>query len=286
MEEVAVVAGGDLRFHSGNGEFFHPQFVQNLRQNGLDALQYQVLMLGHVHENTGAAVFIVNDAAIRTGRNDLAGAEVGFVFQREAHEAFQFLGSQKLIQNHTLRWQDRRPLRDGCTRFRHHRGTNGTRRLGVFWRRNNRSIAQRTGWWLLRSADTGRLRIFWRRNDRRVTHRPVGLLVRSSNTRWWRSRRVRWRLRVDHGAQRLGWRLWLKRRSGTGVGVRRSHSGGIGQRYCAVLQNTFDDASAEHRESALSYGFAHGRRNDRSDGFLRLLALAGHSLGMLQQSGD
>jgi hypothetical protein len=49
----------------------------------------------------------------------------------------------------------------------------------------------------------------------------------------------------------------------------------------AALEDAFDNASTEYRESALSYGFADRRRNHRSDGFLRLLVLAGSSLGML-----
>ncbi len=86
VEKVSVVAGGDLDLHAGNGEFLHAKPVEDLRQHGLDAFQHHVLVLSEVHENARAAVFVVDDAAIRAGRNYFAGAEVGFVLQREAHQ--------------------------------------------------------------------------------------------------------------------------------------------------------------------------------------------------------
>jgi hypothetical protein len=53
-----------------------------------------------------------------------------------------------------------------------------------------------------------------------------------------------------------------------------------------VLQDAFDYTSAKHREGALRYGFAHGRRYDRSDRFLGFVILGSTCLGMLQQSGQ
>src|SRR5579864_5346497 len=44
VEEVPVIAGGDLGLHPGDGELLHPQLVQHLRQYRLDAFQRDVLV--------------------------------------------------------------------------------------------------------------------------------------------------------------------------------------------------------------------------------------------------
>ncbi len=80
VEEVPVVAGRDLGLHIGSGKFLHAEFVQNLRQHGFNACQYHVLVMRQFHQNAGAAVFVVHNAAIRAGRDYFAGAEVGFMF--------------------------------------------------------------------------------------------------------------------------------------------------------------------------------------------------------------
>ena len=75
-EEIPVVAGGDLGLHPGNGEFLHAEFLQNLRQHRLMRSSIRSWCCDHVHQNAGAAVFIVDDATIRVGRDHFAGREI------------------------------------------------------------------------------------------------------------------------------------------------------------------------------------------------------------------
>src|SRR5271169_3099170 len=96
-EEISVVAGGNLGLHTGNGEFLHPELVPNQWQYRLDPFQDQVLVMRQIHEDAGAAVFIIDDAAIRARRNYFAAGEVSFVVQREAHEFFDLLWRQELV---------------------------------------------------------------------------------------------------------------------------------------------------------------------------------------------
>ena len=70
-----------------------------------------------VHEHARPAMFIVDNAAIRAGRNHFAGAEVGFVFNRETCEFFEFLRCEELVENDTLRRQNGRPFDDGRAGF-------------------------------------------------------------------------------------------------------------------------------------------------------------------------
>src|SRR5271165_56498 len=51
VEEVSVIAGRDLGLYPGDGEFFHPQLVQHLRQRRRDAFQHDVLMTMQLHQN-------------------------------------------------------------------------------------------------------------------------------------------------------------------------------------------------------------------------------------------
>lgn len=109
-EEVSVVACGDLDLNSGDGKLFHLEFLENLRQHGLDPLEHQILMLRKVHENAGAAVFVVDDATIRHGRYNLADAEVGDMFDRELCEFLKFLRSEEFVENNAVRRQMSWPL--------------------------------------------------------------------------------------------------------------------------------------------------------------------------------
>ena len=62
-------------------------------------------------QNAGTPMFVVDDAAIRTGRDNLTGAEVAFMLQREADEFLKFLRCEELVENHALRRQDRTAAR-------------------------------------------------------------------------------------------------------------------------------------------------------------------------------
>ena len=117
VEEVPVVAGGDLGFYVGDGKFLHAELVQNLWQYSLDACQHYTPMMSEVHEDAGTPVFVVDDAAIRTGRDNLTGAEVIFMRNREASKFLKFLRCEELVENHALCRQDGRPLSNRCRGF-------------------------------------------------------------------------------------------------------------------------------------------------------------------------
>lgn len=103
VEEVPMVAGGELGLHVGDGKLRHAECPQNLRQDCLDTCQYHVPVMSQVHQDAGSAMFIVDNAAIGAGRNYFAGAEVGLTFQRKTDEFLQFLRNKKLVENDTLR---------------------------------------------------------------------------------------------------------------------------------------------------------------------------------------
>ena len=48
-------------------------------------------------------MLVVDHSAVRNWRNHFAGAEVGFVFDRETCEFFNFLRGEELVENDTLR---------------------------------------------------------------------------------------------------------------------------------------------------------------------------------------
>jgi len=114
VEEISVVARGYLGLHGGDGKFLHAELIENLWQHGLDAIEHHVLVLSQVHQNAGAPVIIIDHTTLRARRNDGAGAEVGFVLQREAHEVFKFLGRKEFVQHDALRRQNCRPLGNSC----------------------------------------------------------------------------------------------------------------------------------------------------------------------------
>ena len=164
-------------------------------------------MLSQVHQNAGTAVFIVDDAAIRAGRNHFAGAEVGFMFQREAREFFKFLGSEEFVENDTLaparptaarqrlRWFPKRPwceprsawdLGGGCGSLRRARRTPGARAPAT-------ATAARRRLWLAQRRATRRLRRL-RAGPSRPAPAPDGgcgsLCIGSVRSRATRARRV------------------------------------------------------------------------------------------------
>lgn len=57
-------------------------------------------------------MFIIDNSAIRSGRNDLTRAEVGFVFNREPREFLEFLRCEEFVEYDTLGRQNGRPLDD------------------------------------------------------------------------------------------------------------------------------------------------------------------------------
>lgn len=99
MEEVSVIAGSDLRFHTGDIKFFHPQLGHYFGENGFDALEDDFLVLAEIHQDTRAAVVVVDDAAFRNRRDHFAGLEIGFPFECEASEFGYLLRREELIED-------------------------------------------------------------------------------------------------------------------------------------------------------------------------------------------
>ena len=68
-----------------------PSFSSTCGNTALMRVHHPILMMRQFHQHPRAAMLVVDDAAVRFGGNDFAGAEVGFMFHRKAREFFQFL---------------------------------------------------------------------------------------------------------------------------------------------------------------------------------------------------
>src|SRR5580765_7660359 len=78
-EEIAIIAGRDLSFHTRNGEFLHPKSVQHLWQRRLNAGENHVLLFAQLHQHARAPEVIVDHALLHAGRVDLAGLKVSLM---------------------------------------------------------------------------------------------------------------------------------------------------------------------------------------------------------------
>src|SRR5215469_1281076 len=100
MEEVPVIAGGNLSLDRTDLEWFHTEPIEDSRQYCLDPFQHHVLVAPGFHEHPGSPMIIVDHAFLRVGREHFAELELGFVLESETSQLVQFLRRKKLVQHH------------------------------------------------------------------------------------------------------------------------------------------------------------------------------------------
>src|SRR5208282_4286081 len=120
MEEVSIIARGDLHLRSRDGKLLDPELFQNLWQHSSDPFEDYLLVRSQLHQNARATMAVVSFARLPAGRNHLAVPELRFMLLRIANQFFHLLRSQELIQHYA-------PRPNHCGSFQHSDATVGSR---------------------------------------------------------------------------------------------------------------------------------------------------------------